>query len=698
MDLNRKYLRFEREQANYLFAYASRSDSGYQSPQRHHHRMSSAQRTVKETHNAHSEYSQSSDDGASQLRINQYLIRQEIGRGSFGAVHLATDQYDKEYAVKEFSKTRLRRRAQSNLLRRSRTGRVDSGGGNFPAPLSMNSVLARNSQDPKSPTTSNSFDLIREEIAVMKKLNHSNLVSLIEVLDDPEDDSLFMVLDYCHKGVVMKIEVDEDVDPYETELCRMWFRDLMLGIEYLHAQGIVHRDIKPDNCLLTHDDTLKVVDFGVSEMFERQSDMKIHKTAGSPAFQAPELCQVKGGDVEGRPADIWSMGITLYCLRFGRVPFRKGAVLDLYQSIINDPLEIPEGCEPELEDLLRRILEKDPEERISMEQLREHSWVTKGGEDPLLSAEENCSEIVSAPTEQEMDAAITHNMGRVLAVMKAAKRFKSLIERNRPRIMDSILGQASRIVKPPLSMMKTDHRLNDVSAQRKSATDRDLETAKVALRDQGDSKSAELISKLDKLPSRIKSAVVSPTDNSPELPESPHKLRKVQTDPPDAEIHAERARGHAHNPLEDEIYLNIGRGPIQGDAGSDPPDHQVVCESPPAADLNLFEKAYENEVDTIYSTRGHSATVYLTRRVEKKMQDKLPQLSNKPAGATTDPSQSSFGNLVGRVTGSEQATKSAGGLANLVGKAYDNARGMQEGKTKDTQEEPQEKSSHSPNE
>lgn len=66
----------------------------------------------------------------------------------------------------------------------------------------------------------------------MKKLNHPNLVSLIEVLDDPEDDSLFMVLEMCKKGVIMKIEVEEDVDPYEEEDCRTWFRDMILGIEY----------------------------------------------------------------------------------------------------------------------------------------------------------------------------------------------------------------------------------------------------------------------------------------------------------------------------------------------------------------------------------------------------------------------------------------------------------------------------------
>jgi [calcium/calmodulin-dependent protein kinase] kinase len=78
----------------------------------------------------------------------------------------------------------------------------------------------------------NPLYLIKEEIAIMKKLNHPNLVSLIEVLDDPEEDSLYMVLEMCKKGVVMKVGLGEKSDPYDAESCRHWFRDLILGIEY----------------------------------------------------------------------------------------------------------------------------------------------------------------------------------------------------------------------------------------------------------------------------------------------------------------------------------------------------------------------------------------------------------------------------------------------------------------------------------
>lgn len=148
----------------------------------------------------------------------------------------------------------------------------------------------------------------------------------------------------------------------------------------------MHRDIKPDNCLLTDDDTLKVVDFGVSEMFEKDSDMITKKSAGSPAFMPPELCVPKHGDVSGKAADIWSMGVTLYCLRFGKIPFEKTNVIDLYESIRRDTPDLGEDCDDTFRDLMMRLLEKDPRKRISMEELRVRLLAGIHPERPLADA------------------------------------------------------------------------------------------------------------------------------------------------------------------------------------------------------------------------------------------------------------------------------------------------------------------------
>lgn len=85
----------------------------------------------------------------------------------------------------------------------------------------------------------NPLFLIREEIAIMKKLDHENVVGLFEVLDDPEGDSLYMVMEMCENGVVMKVGLDDPAEPYPEEKCRHWFRDLILGIEYCKwAEGL----------------------------------------------------------------------------------------------------------------------------------------------------------------------------------------------------------------------------------------------------------------------------------------------------------------------------------------------------------------------------------------------------------------------------------------------------------------------------
>lgn len=236
--------------------------------------------------------------------------------------------------------------------------------------MGFNSPLHRQISSDKLKAETDPLSLIKEEIAIMKKLDHHNVVSLIEVLDDPQEDSLYMVLEMCKKGVVMKVSVEERAEPYGPEACRCWFRDMILGIEYLHAQGIIHRDIKPDNCLITHDDVLKIVDFGVSEMFEKESEMHTTKSAGSPAFMPPELCVAKHGPISGRAADIWSMGVTLYCLRYGRIPFEQTNMLELYDSIKGDSLTLEDEQDESFADLMHKLLEKDPEKRITMEELR----------------------------------------------------------------------------------------------------------------------------------------------------------------------------------------------------------------------------------------------------------------------------------------------------------------------------------------
>ncbi|KAL1969035.1 hypothetical protein VTN77DRAFT_869 [Rasamsonia byssochlamydoides] len=593
------------------------SSPSFDSLRRHQHRQPTAPRRVKETLNARSEYT-SQDDGAAQHRINQYIIKQEIGRGSFGAVHLAVDQYGNEYAVKEFSKARLKKRQQSHMVRRPR-GPQRPGSG-------FNSPLHRHPSGSDDLQTGHPLDLIKEEIAIMKKLNHNNLVSLIEVLDDPTEDSLYMVMEMCKKGVIMKVGLEERADPYDDESCRMWFRDLILAIEYLHAQGIVHRDIKPDNCLLTSDDVLKVVDFGVSEMFAKNSEMYTAKSAGSPAFLPPELCIAKHGDVSGKAADIWSMGVTLYCLRYGHIPFEKQSIFELYESIRNDEPDLEGETDEDFIDLMHRILEKDPAKRITMPELRNHPWVTRRGADPLLPEEENTAQMIEPPTEEEMNSAITNNLGNLLVVMKAVQRFKRLVDPAKSPALHSILGREheSHFVQPPLEM-EPDERLDALNSYKRVQREGDI--PQTTSRERGRS------------PKRAGSARISSPHGSGSRGATP-ALQSSRDDTPSTKRSiSEGTRGHARDPLEEECpYLFIGPSTFTGELTGDPdisvdgiPDTlppvdpnavPVVSESPGASEIDIYETAYREEIERIkrrtMARRDTVTKVYLTRRVEGK--------------------------------------------------------------------------------
>ncbi|KAL2272329.1 hypothetical protein FJTKL_06941 [Diaporthe vaccinii] len=585
---------------------------------RHHKRTPSQHRVVKETLNARSEYTSDESDGRSHHVINQYTIKEEIGRGSYGAVHLAVDQFGNEYAIKEFSKTRLRKRAQSNILRRGprrgpgrfpprpRTA-ADSGSG-----PGMDPTVSYELRHHKKSEDNDSLFLIREEIAIMKKLNHPNLVSLIEVLDDPDEDSLYMVLEMCKKGVVMKVGLDEAAKPYSEEACRYWFRDLILGIEYLHAQGVVHRDIKPDNLLLTEDDVLKIVDFGVSEMFEKPEQMRTAKSAGSPAFLPPELCVAKHGDVSGTAADVWSMGVSLYCLRYGHIPFNRAGVLEIYEAIKTETPTMPEDENENFRDLISRLMEKDPEQRITMPEIREHPWVTRDGTDPLLDTEENCSELVDAPNELEVSHAFTRRMGHLLCVMKAIQNFKSL------------LSSRSRTNSPRTSLFPEDADPNNNGhvprwtrhRPKPSMDGQELE----ALKRVNEEHATRLIEQRKQVLQSRGGNMAGPFGLPVHPSNEPNRGDSIDQAP------TEEESGRSHGERDPQAssgapaLLGIGTGGRDNFASGSEGEPTSVADSPTAVDFNVYDRAYEEEIERIKRAGGQAPSVYMTWHLKSKDQ------------------------------------------------------------------------------
>ncbi|KPI82422.1 putative protein kinase, partial [Leptomonas seymouri] len=195
------------------------------------------------------------------------------------------------------------------------------------------------------------YNSVVREIQVMKKLRHRNIVSLYEVIDDPSADKLYLVMQYVDKGVVAKVEVransDYVCDPIPPAQLVRYAREILTGLQYLHRHDVVHRDLKPDNILVNKEGHVFLADFGVAETFDtsyrqrmkalmaqsmarsmamsvtgnRAGGPQVLGTKGTPLFIAPELWS--GTKSYGKPVDMWAMGVTLFTLLVGKLPFRS---------------------------------------------------------------------------------------------------------------------------------------------------------------------------------------------------------------------------------------------------------------------------------------------------------------------------------------------------------------------------------------
>jgi [calcium/calmodulin-dependent protein kinase] kinase len=161
------------------------------------------------------------------------------------------------------------------------------------------------------------YKLVETEIAIMKKMFHPNVVHLYEIIDDPNSNKLYLIMEYISSGTLAeKIKI---AGKLPLEQCWSYFRGLIQGLEYCHkVAGIIHRDIKPENLLIGEDGAIHIADFGVSFMIENGSD-EARATFGSAQYMAPEIC--KGRNYKGKQTDIWAAGITLYYMAVGELPF-----------------------------------------------------------------------------------------------------------------------------------------------------------------------------------------------------------------------------------------------------------------------------------------------------------------------------------------------------------------------------------------
>ena len=218
-------------------------------------------------------------------RIANYALSKTLGEGTFGkvqlGVHLPTGE---KVAVKVLEKERI----------------VDKG----------------------------DIKRVTREMQILKRVRHVNVVQLLEVIETPRH--IYLVTEFLSGGELFEFIVAHG-RLHETQACRI-FRQVVLGVDACHAMGVAHRDLKPENMLIDAACNVKVIDFGLSNVFS-QPDELLRTACGSPCYAAPEM--VAGKRYRGAAADVWSLGVCLFAMLCGYLPFEDADTPALYRKIMD---------------------------------------------------------------------------------------------------------------------------------------------------------------------------------------------------------------------------------------------------------------------------------------------------------------------------------------------------------------------------
>ncbi|XP_038635263.1 serine/threonine-protein kinase SIK3 homolog isoform X1 [Scyliorhinus canicula] len=263
-------------------------------------------------------------------RIGYYEIERTIGKGNFAVVKLATHMVTKaKVAIKIVDKTQLE---EENLKK------------------------------------------IFREVQIMKMLRHPHIIRLYQVMET--ERMIYLVTEYASGGEIFDHLVAHG--RMAEKEARKKFKQIVAAVHFCHCRNIVHRDLKAENLLLDANLNIKIADFGFSNIFTPGQLLKTW--CGSPPYAAPELFE--GKEYDGPKVDIWSLGVVLYVLVCGALPFDGSTLQNLRARVLSGKFRIPFFMSTECEHLIRHMLVLDPSKRLSVEQICKHKWMKIGDPDP----------------------------------------------------------------------------------------------------------------------------------------------------------------------------------------------------------------------------------------------------------------------------------------------------------------------------
>ena len=260
------------------------------------------------------------------LDITNYTFQKDIGEGNFGKVKLGIFKpTGEEFAIKILNKNKIKIKMKNSIFK---------------------------------------------ENEIITRFNHINVVYVFQILED--EQNFYIIMEYCKHGELFDYIVK--MEKLSEEESSIFFYQLINGLEYIHSKGISHRDLKPENLLLAENKILKIIDFGLSHEFE--GDELLKTKCGSPSYAAPEIICCPFYD--GFKVDIWCCGIILYAMLCGYLPFEGDDNNILFQNILNCDPEFPEFLSELSKDIILKILNPDPETRITIEEIKQHRFYLKG--------------------------------------------------------------------------------------------------------------------------------------------------------------------------------------------------------------------------------------------------------------------------------------------------------------------------------
>ena len=262
-------------------------------------------------------------------KISDFEISEELGAGSFGHVYLVTHKTTKvKYAIKAIDKRNKSNQSEKPYFRR--------------------------------------------EIEVMYKIHHPNVVKLFGHFED--NNYCYFIMEYIAKGNIYQLIPHDNKKRLNAKIVASLMKDVISAVYYLHHMKpiIIHRDIKPENVLLAENFVAKLTDFGWSNYM--QEDEKRQTVCGTPIYLAPEIIKEDGHDEK---VDIWCIGVLLFELITGNVPFQGNDIDTLKENILHLRISWPKDINIDAKNLIKKILKLDPGSRISLEEMLKHPFFTK---------------------------------------------------------------------------------------------------------------------------------------------------------------------------------------------------------------------------------------------------------------------------------------------------------------------------------